>query len=61
LKTRTTKACYRDIEQLATHLKIKRFHVAGLSGGGPYALACANALPDMMLSVTLIGYATAIQ
>jgi len=57
LKTRTIKAYSRDIEQLATHLNIKRFHIAGLSGGGPYTLACASALPEMVLSVTLIGSA----
>lgn len=32
------------VTALADHLKIDRFRVLGLSGGGPYALACAWAL-----------------
>jgi pimeloyl-ACP methyl ester carboxylesterase len=35
-----------DIRQLADALGIQRFAVAGHSGGGPYVLACAYALPD---------------
>jgi pimeloyl-ACP methyl ester carboxylesterase len=34
-----------DIAQLADHLGVDKFFVAGHSGGGPYALACAYALP----------------
>ncbi|MCF6323381.1 MAG: alpha/beta hydrolase [Gammaproteobacteria bacterium] len=58
LKSRAISDYYRDIEQLANHLKIKQFHIAGLSGCGPYARACASALPNNILSVTLIGSAT---
>lgn len=47
-----------DIEALADHLGLNRFHVAGASGGGPYVLACAIHLPTRVLSATLIGSAT---
>jgi pimeloyl-ACP methyl ester carboxylesterase len=46
-----------DVEQLADQLGLGLFHVAGESGGGPYALACAHRLPGRVLSVTLVGTA----
>jgi pimeloyl-ACP methyl ester carboxylesterase len=33
-----------DVAALADHLGISTFHVIGVSGGAPYALACASAL-----------------
>ncbi|KAI0545296.1 alpha/beta hydrolase [Xylaria curta] len=39
-----------DVRALATHLGLTRFAVLGGSGGAPYALACARALPAEMLS-----------
>ena len=47
-----------DIEALANHLGLHKFHVAGGSGGGPYVLACAIRLPERVLSATLIASAT---
>ncbi len=45
-----------DIAQLADYLGIDRFAVAGHSGGGPYALACAYALPERVtMAVSLSG------
>lgn len=35
----------RDVHLLANALKIDRFSVIGVSGGGPYALSCAAHLP----------------
>ncbi|KAF6795047.1 alpha beta hydrolase fold protein [Colletotrichum sojae] len=35
----------KDLEHLATHLKINKYGVMGVSGGGPFALACAKAMP----------------
>ena len=34
-----------DIAQLARHLKLSHYRVLGASGGGPYAITCAKALP----------------
>ncbi len=39
-----------DVRALADHIKLKRFAILGGSGGGPYALACAHALPREKLS-----------
>jgi pimeloyl-ACP methyl ester carboxylesterase len=44
-----------DVEALADELGLDRFAVVGLSGGGPYALAVAHALPDRVVVVTLLG------
>jgi pimeloyl-ACP methyl ester carboxylesterase len=44
-----------DIEPLLDALGIDDFAMVGLSGGGPYALACAHAMPDRMLVGGLIG------
>lgn len=43
-----------DVSQLADHLGLGHFHVAGGSGGGPYALACAIQMPERVLSATLL-------
>jgi pimeloyl-ACP methyl ester carboxylesterase len=47
-----------DIQELADHLEIRQFHILGVSGGGPFALACAAYIPERVLSVTLISTAT---
>ncbi|MHB1669958.1 alpha/beta fold hydrolase [Thiomonas sp.] len=47
-----------DIQDLADHLGIRQFHILGVSGGGPFALACAAYIPERVLSVTLISTAT---
>ncbi|KAL3483227.1 Alpha/Beta hydrolase protein [Aspergillus germanicus] len=39
-----------DVKSLADYLRIPRFAVLGGSGGSPYALACAHALPHERLS-----------
>lgn len=49
-----------DIQQLADQLGIERFHVLGISGGGPFALACAAFLPNRVMSGTLVSSATSI-
>lgn len=47
-----------DVQDLAQHLELKRFAVLGGSGGGPFALACANAIPAQTLtSVGLLASA----
>ncbi len=42
------------LEELANHLGWKRFHVIGVSGGGPYALVSALMLPHRLLSNQVI-------
>jgi len=45
----------KDIEHLCDALGIDRYAVAGLSGGGPYALACAHEMPDRVTVVAVLG------
>jgi pimeloyl-ACP methyl ester carboxylesterase len=44
----------RDIAALAVALRLPHFHVFGVSGGGPYALACAGTLAGRVTGVTLV-------
>ncbi|KAJ0310688.1 hypothetical protein Brms1b_008641 [Colletotrichum noveboracense] len=45
----------KDLEHLASHLKINEYGVMGVSGGGPYALACARAMPrDNLKAVAIV-------
>ena len=44
----------RDVTELASHLGLARFGVVGVSGGGPYALACAHEIPGRLTSVAVI-------
>jgi pimeloyl-ACP methyl ester carboxylesterase len=42
------------VEELTAQLGWSRFHVLGVSGGGPYVLACAQMMPDRLLSAAVI-------
>lgn len=53
-RKRSIGAWPRDVAAVAAALSIERFAVIGLSGGGPYALACARALPRAQVLATLI-------
>lgn len=45
----------KDLEQLAAHLGLEKYGVLGVSGGGPYALACAVAMPrDRLKCVAIV-------
>ncbi|HUS14301.1 MAG TPA: alpha/beta hydrolase [Chloroflexia bacterium] len=44
-----------DVAALANALGFDRFAVIGLSGGGPYALACAYALPDRVRAAGVVS------
>jgi pimeloyl-ACP methyl ester carboxylesterase len=46
-----------DIRALADHLKLERFAILGGSGGGPYALACANDISGRLSAVGLFASA----
>lgn len=49
------KTYAQDIAEFADHLGIDRFAVAGISGGGPYAAACAAYLADRIRTLALIS------
>ena len=42
------------LEELATHLGVEKFHVMGVSGGGPYVLATAHTMPERVLSASVV-------
>lgn len=44
----------RDVADAADGLGLERFAVAGCSGGGPFAAACAAGLPDRLTSVGIL-------
>lgn len=44
-----------DVETLADRLRLRRFGLTAISGGGPFALACASRLGDRLTSVALAG------
>ena len=50
-----------DIRQLADHLGILEFAVAGHSGGGPYVAACAYALPERVAVAAFISSAGPVE
>lgn len=43
-----------DVVALADHLHIHRFAVMGISGGGPYVLACVHAIPAARLAGAIV-------
>lgn len=44
----------RTVKQVADYLGLDDFAVSGWSGGGPYALACAAAMPQRVSAVAVI-------
>ncbi len=44
-----------DLRTVADTLGIDKMAVVGLSGGGPYALACATAMPERVLVAGVVG------
>ena len=45
----------KDILELAEALSLERFAVMGVSGGGPYALACAYELPERLTGAAVVS------
>jgi pimeloyl-ACP methyl ester carboxylesterase len=43
-----------DVEALLQHLRLDKVHILGVSGGGPYALACARYIPHRLLRVGIV-------
>lgn len=44
-----------DVRAIADELGVERLAVWGLSGGGPYTLACAALLPDRVAAAAVLG------
>lgn len=43
-----------DVVELANYLKIKRFSVLGVSGGGPYVAVCAYKIPERIIKAGIV-------
>jgi pimeloyl-ACP methyl ester carboxylesterase len=52
---RTIGAWGADMQRLADEFALERFAVIGVSGGGPYALACAARMPERVSRIALVG------
>jgi pimeloyl-ACP methyl ester carboxylesterase len=44
-----------DVACLADHLKLERFAVIGVSGGGPHAAVCARFLPERVTAAGIVS------
>lgn len=44
-----------DVRALADSLRVERFSIAGISGGGPYAVVCAWALPERVTGAAILS------
>lgn len=53
-KGRSIAGWASDVAALADRLELGRFSIVGVSGGGPYALACAALLSDRLARVALV-------
>ena len=51
----TVFAFAEDLRTIADTLGIDKMAVIGLSGGGPYTLACAAAMPDRVVAAGVLG------
>ncbi len=52
---RVVADCAEDVSAIADALEVSELLVAGVSGGGPHALACAALLPGLVPAVATIG------
>lgn len=52
---RDVAAAAADVAAIADHLGIAQFAVAGVSGGGPHALACAALLPHRVQAIVCVA------
>ena len=51
---RTIPGFADDTRELANHLGLSEFAVLGISGGGPYAAACAAKIPERLTGALLV-------
>jgi pimeloyl-ACP methyl ester carboxylesterase len=54
-RRRSMREWPHDVVELADHLGIDSFAVVGFSGGGPYALACAHAIPKRLTACGIVA------
>ncbi len=52
---RTILGWVEDVKVLASALGVERFAVAGISGGGPYALACGLKIPERLTGLGVVS------
>lgn len=52
---RTLSSWSEDLQSLADYLGLRKFAVLGLSGGGPYALACAAHMDARLRAVAIVS------
>jgi len=52
---RSIADCAAEVRAIADELGVDRVGVWGWSGGGPYALACAALLPDLVAASAVVG------
>jgi len=52
---RTIGSWSSDVTELTNWFGLARFAVIGVSGGGPYALACAACIPERLENIALVG------
>ena len=52
---RSVADCAADVAAIADVLGIERFFTAGISGGGPHALACTALLGDRVIAAATLG------
>lgn len=53
-ESRTLLGWADDVVALANHLNIKKFAIMGVSGGGPYAAACAYRISEKITRVGIV-------
>lgn len=53
-KGRTLRSWPEDVCELAGHFGASTFGVLGVSGGGPYALACGACIPERLRSLSVV-------
>lgn len=51
---RSIRSFSHDVLALADHLRVPRFAVMGVSGGGPYVLGCVDSIPESRLAGAVV-------
>ncbi|KAF2168189.1 hypothetical protein M409DRAFT_21633 [Zasmidium cellare ATCC 36951] len=44
----------KDVAELADHLGLEKFHLLGVSGGGPYVFACLKEIPERIINAAVV-------